>query len=588
MTRTSRSPVATFVALVLGLSFTLAAHAAPAKKTSKPAASKTSPKASAKNSRQDKERNARAERGRDKSAKAKPSAKETRAAQRDRDQRASKNDRRETARERRERLREEKRAARDDKRSKTRDDDSNAKRGGKLSRRERLAEARREQERRRREEAARRAEIARQIAIARAAAIARQRAADQALRDETISNILRDDPTGEDPEVRRVAVDALAGHAGSVVVMDPKSGRVYAVVNQEWALRRGNVPCSTIKLVTGLAGLSDRVIDPVQTVNISEGTFRLDLTDSLAYSNNGYFQKVGGNVGFDRMMSYARQFGLGERTGINHANESPGRLPVFKSGYAVNHMSSHGTDVEVTTVQLANMASAIANGGKLLVPHLPRTPQENIKFKTEVRRELNVPQEHLRRLIPGMIGAVSYGTGKLASDPTQTVAGKTGTCTGQGSKVGLFTSFAPVHDPRLAVAVVTRGSGERGKSASAVAGKIYRGLNHRFGNLGGTQPMMATERLAPRPKIDARTAAAVNDEDKEADASDAYVISEANDTTAGNTSDANRSNVKSTLQPVQTRPTDVTTRPAASPSGMPDAGSKMGERPRRVLETSPQ
>lgn len=579
MTRTSRSPVVTLVALVLGFSFHLAADAAPAKKSAKPAAAS---KTAAKNSRP--EKSARAEKSRDnKSAKSKSTAKEARA-DKSRD-RAAKNDRRETAREKRERLREEKSARKDKRAARDDDDDDRASKGraGKLSRRERLAEARREAERRRREEAARRAEIARQIAIARAAAIARQRAADQALRDETISNILRDDPTGEDPEVRRAAVEALAGRAGSVVVMDPKTGRVYTVVNQEWALRRGNVPCSTIKLVTGLAGLSDRVIDPVQTVNIGQGTFRLDLTDSLAYSNNGYFQKVGGGVGFDRMMSYARQIGFGERTGINHANESPGRLPVFKTGGAVNLMSSHGTDVEVTTVQLANMASTIANGGKVLVPHLPRTPQENINFKTEVRRELNVPQEHLRRLVPGMIGAVSYGTGKLAYDPTQTVAGKTGTCTGQGSKVGLFTSFAPVHDPRLAVAVVTRGSGERGKTASSVAGKIYRTLNHRFGN-GGPAPMMAQEQLAPRPKIDARTAAAVSDEDKEADAADAYVISEATDDAATNAGDDTRSNVKSTLQPVLTRPTDVTTRPAIAPA----PGQKAGERPRRVLETTPQ
>ncbi|MDQ3686667.1 MAG: penicillin-binding transpeptidase domain-containing protein, partial [Acidobacteriota bacterium] len=445
--------------------------------------------------------------------------------------------------------------------------------GRKLSRRERLAEARREAERRRREEAAPRAEIARQAAIARALAIARQRAADQALRDETAANILRDDPTGEDLEVRRVAVEALGERAGSVVVMDPKNGRVYSIVNQEWALRRGNVPCSTIKLVTGLAGLADSVIDPVQTVNISDGSYRLDLTDSLAYSNNAYFQKVGGYVGFDRMMGYAREFGLGEKTGINHPNESAGRLPMFKSGYAVNHMSSHGDDVEVTTTQLANMASAIGNGGTLLVPHLPRTPQESVQFKTEVRRRLNVPKEHLQRLLPGMIGAVTYGTGRSANDPTQTIAGKTGTCSGQGSKVGLFTSFGPVHDARLAVAVITRGSGERGRTAATVAGKIYRGLNHRFGNRGGA-PLLATDALAPRPKIDPSKAAAISDEDKE---SDAYVVSEA-------TNEAGETNVRSTLS-VPTRPTEVTTRPGiAAPAASP---TQTPERPRRVLTNTP-
>ena len=78
--------------------------------------------------------------------------------------------------------------------------------------------------------------------------------------------------------------------------MEPKSGRVLAVVNQDWGLRRGFKPCSTVKLVTGLAGLSDNVIDPVQTVNTSAGTLSIDLTDSLAYSNNHYFQRVGGQV----------------------------------------------------------------------------------------------------------------------------------------------------------------------------------------------------------------------------------------------------------------------------------------------------
>src|SRR5215207_4080943 len=200
-----------------------------------------------------------------------------------------------------------------------------------MSKRERIAAARREAGRRRREAA----ERARQIALA----IARRRAADQALKDETAANIAKDETTGEDLAVRRAALDALGDRAGTVVVMNPKTGQVYTVVNQDWGLRRGFKPCSTIKLVTGLAGLNEHVIDPVQTVNIGTSSFSLDLTDSLAYSNNGYFQRVGGQVGFPKMMEYAKKLGLGEPTGINHPFESPGRLPVFKEGYAVNHMS---------------------------------------------------------------------------------------------------------------------------------------------------------------------------------------------------------------------------------------------------------
>src|SRR5256886_14238543 len=104
-----------------------------------------------------------------------------------------------------------------------------------LSKRERAAEMRRIGGRHRRdlEMARRRAEAARLAAIARA------RALDQAARNEVQSFIAKDNPVGEDPEVRRVAVNALGNHAGTVVVMDPKTGRVYSIVNQEWGLRRG-------------------------------------------------------------------------------------------------------------------------------------------------------------------------------------------------------------------------------------------------------------------------------------------------------------------------------------------------------------
>ena len=108
------------------------------------------------------------------------------------------------------------------------------------------------------------------------------------MRDEVQALISRDDTTGED-EVRRAAVNALGHHIGTVVVMDPQSGRVYSIVNQEWALRRGFKPCSTIKLVTGVAGLG-KVIDPANTAEVSE-RYNIDLTDALAYSNNTYFQQ---------------------------------------------------------------------------------------------------------------------------------------------------------------------------------------------------------------------------------------------------------------------------------------------------------
>ena len=451
--------------------------------------------------------------------------------------------------------------------------------GHKLSKRERAAELRRfgSKHRRELEEARRRAEAARQ------AAIARQRAIDEGLRNEVEANIAKDNTVGEDLDVRNAAIAALGHHAGTVVVMDPKTGRVYTVVNQDWALRRGFKPCSTIKLVTGVAGLCEKIIQPIETV--SDGAnYRIDLTDALAYSNNSYFQHVGGQVGFDKMVSYARELGLGEKTGINYVNESPGRVPLFKSGYAVNHMSSHGDDFEVTAIQLATLVSAMSNGGKLLVPHVPRTVEENTKFKTDVRRKINVENEAWKRMVPGMIGAVNYGSGKKAYRPEQTVAGKTGTCIGQGSWLGLFTSYAPVVNPRLTVVVITRGADAHGHLPAAVAGNIYRALSPRFGTQINFQVAEGPDDETPTRD---KKAAALNEEAKE---SKAATEAEENGDNAAETANPNanandeagtetKSKVKATAMPLENkqRPSSKTAPPVKPASNGTNDG-----RPRRT------
>jgi cell division protein FtsI/penicillin-binding protein 2 len=330
--------------------------------------------------------------------------------------------------------------------------------------------------RRRREilEARRRAEAARR------AAIARQRALDKALRDEVQGMIARDNTSGEDPQVRRVAIDALGNHAGTVVVMDPMTGKVYSIVNQEWGVRRGFKPCSTIKLVTGVAGLSENVIPPSEMTLASDRP-RMDLTSALARSDNGYFERVGSGLGFDKMIHYAKEMGLGEKTGANVPFEYPGRLPEMGPGFALHRMFSYADGFEVTALQLGNLVSAMANGGKLLVPQIGST-EAAAKFKPKVRRKMDIDGNVLQRMIPGMIGSVDYGSGRKAYDPLQTVAGKTGTCNGgSGSWVGLFTSYAPLANPRLAVVVITRGTDAHHHLPAAVAGRIYRDLHDRFG-----------------------------------------------------------------------------------------------------------
>lgn len=415
------------------------------------------------------------------------------------------------------------------------------------------------------------------------------------MRNEVAENIAKDSTVGEDLEVRKAAVNALGHHAGTVVVMDPKSGRVYTVVNQEWALRRGFKPCSTIKLVTGVAGISEKIIQPAE--NASYGNYSLNLTEALAHSNNTYFQRVGGEVGFDKMVGYARELGLGEKTGINYANESAGRVPLFKSGYAVNHMSSHGDDFEVTAIQLASLVSAMSNGGKLLTPHLPRTVEENDRFKAETRRKINISQETLNRMLPGMIGAVNYGSGRKAYRPEQTVAGKTGTCIGQGSWLGLFTSYAPVVDPKLAVVVITRGTDAHNHLPAAVAGDIYRALSPRFGTqinfevaktaddeeetAGKDKKAAVLDEEAQETKAETQAEEKAIEEKAEKEAAEATEKSlGATDTNKANTGAGINSKVKPTVMPVDNKPkAQKTTTPAKPAANQPNDG-----RPRKINE----
>jgi len=419
--------------------------------------------------------------------------------------------------------------------------------GRPLTRRERAAELRRVAGRNRRAllEARRRAEAARR------AAIARQMAIDKAMRDEVQAFISKDDLTGEDAEVRRVAVNALGHHAGTVVVMDPMTGRVYSMVNQEWALRRGFKPCSTIKLVTGVAGLSESAIPQVDTVG--DG-YRIDLTSALAHSDNPFFQTVGTRIGSEKMVNYARQLGLGEKTGINVPFEFAGKLPEIRVGVTERRMFSHADGFQVTPLQLGTLVSAMANGGKLLMPQIPHSAKELNKMSVKVRRQLPITTDVWQRMVPGMVGAVNYGSGRKAYDPSQTVAGKTGTCIGDGGWVGLFTSYAPLANPRLAVVVITQGTDARRHLPAAVAGEIYRQLNHRFGTA-----------------INLQVASTLDDEEKEVADQEAAADAEAN----GATTETNNAATTATAPPVNTTPVA----PAAAKTSTPEPTSKV----KRVL-----
>src|SRR5258708_25774097 len=154
-------------------------------------------------------------------------------------------------------------------------------------------------------------------------------------------------------------------------------------------------------------------------------------------------------------------------------------------------MSSHGDDFKVTAVQLATLVSAMANSGKLITPFVPRTPKDEKRSAPKVRRLVDINADSFEQMVPGMIGAVNYGSGRRAFNPGEIIAGKTGTCTEQGVWIGLFTSYAPLNNPRLAVVVIGRGADGRNHFPVTVAGRIYRDLGTRFG--AATMEQIATK-----------------------------------------------------------------------------------------------
>jgi penicillin-binding protein 2 len=343
--------------------------------------------------------------------------------------------------------------------------------------------------RRIRRQAHRRAAVARRLARLEASV---KRASQAAIR--------RDDLRGEDPEVRQAVLAALGHHAGTVVVMDPNSGRVYSIVNQEWALRRGFKPCSTIKLLVGLAGLNEGLIEAKVPIPLGGGSIAMNLIEALAYSNNPYFEIIGERLGRALLLRYAREWGLGQPTGINLPHESAGRLPSEQlstrasARYSralrgrraapvstVGRMASHGDGFAITALQLAAFTAAIANGGTLYRPQIVRSEAEARRLTPSVLRRLDLPPEHRESLIAGMIAAVEYGTAKLAYIPDVPFAGKTGSCRSDSLWLGLFTSFAPISQPRLVVTVIIYGRYERGATAASIAAQIYQQLAHRLG-----------------------------------------------------------------------------------------------------------
>jgi penicillin-binding protein 2 len=306
---------------------------------------------------------------------------------------------------------------------------------------------------------------------------------------------------GEDAVVRQAAIDALGNMNGTVVAIEPTSGRVLAMVNQKLALSSGAQPCSTIKLSVALAALNEGLVSKETEISLGARS-RMNLTEALAHSNNAYFEALGRKLGFEKVAYYAHQYGLGELAGYDIPGEQLGSYPdevIPEKLGGVGKMCSFGEGVSMTPLQLGAMVSAIANGGTLYYLQHPTSPEELASFQPRIKRQLDIAP-----LIPeisdGMAGAVQYGTARRLglNFNEEEILGKTGTCSHAGTRYGWFASYANTSSGRIVVVVFLQGGRPTfGPKAAEIAGLMYRNLyDHNFFIAGAPA---AVDTTASRP-----------------------------------------------------------------------------------------
>jgi stage II sporulation protein D len=258
-----------------------------------------------------------------------------------------------------------------------------------------------------------------------------------------------------DQQLQHAASVALGDRRGTVIVMDPQTGRVRAVVNPEIAFEESLPPGSTIKPFTALAALRSGVIDEDSRTlcheTYSHEQFHticshprdlppLNPTDAIAYSCNYYFGKVGERLSETDFDSTLEEFGFGKATGVNAARESRGVLR--RNDWQSENAMGGGDHLRVTPIQLINAYSTLVNGGHRFTPHVSAAGD----FVSESRGSVAIENEPRQIILNGMRGAVRYGTAETAnfySLPIY-VFGKTGTATeinGYRSQ-GWFVGFA--------------------------------------------------------------------------------------------------------------------------------------------------
>jgi penicillin-binding protein A len=331
-----------------------------------------------------------------------------------------------------------------------------------------------------------------------------------------------------DPKAQRVALEALGEHQGGIVALEPRSGAVTVMASSpsfnpnalkstagyerlahdssaplvNRATQFGYAPGSTFKVVTATAaidsgkftreslvsGKNDIVVSGVPLQNDeNESLGEITLTEALAKSVNTVWAQVGEKVGRATMQRYMNRFGFDHKPHLDYpatemstsgSYEGERLVPPTSPKVDIGRMSIGQDKLAVVPLQMAEVAAAVANGGKLMTPHLT-SRIVNSEGQTVTRIKPSVQSDVMKSSTADdvrtmMEAVVNVGTGTSAQIPGVQVAGKTGTAETQiGTAINnvWFIAFAPASNPKVAIAVTLKGVPGQGAAFAAPVAK---------------------------------------------------------------------------------------------------------------------
>ena len=261
-------------------------------------------------------------------------------------------------------------------------------------------------------------------------------------------------------------------------------------------------PGSIFKTVVGLIALQEDLIYPNKAMNCTGGyqfndsywgcrshPYPANMAIALQYSCNTYFYQVYRYIidqygfyepqkGLDRMNKYLADFGLGRKLNVDYPFEKKGNMPssryydrqyrsaVWKSPTIISNAIGQG-ELELTTIQMANLAAIMANHGNYRIPHLIKeykNVDKEIPLRYRVKNNVGIDSVHFNIVRKGMELA-----GQRASFSGVKVAGKTGTSQNIGQDHSVFFAYAPADNPQIAIAVYVENAGSGGAIARPIA-----------------------------------------------------------------------------------------------------------------------